>query len=84
MDTDILINIDDFTSQDEGDLLLIDASELGIAPGVTPPEEIVLVDKSGQTEPFTLHGRLVRGKEVLGWSYWSGRPDSPNIQILND
>ena len=70
--------------------LTVGASELGLAPGVQPPDVLDVECHPGVVRHFHLAGREVAGESVVGWSYWEDDatydPDRPcvNFRVLND
>ena len=68
----------------EGELT-VEASELGLTPGIMPPDVLEIVSHhTGKTRTFELCGRLIHGGEVLGWSYWDDEEPNIQVKILND
>ena len=80
----------------DGDLL-VDASELGVAPGYVPPEVVALERAPGVVRRFERYGReyLVDSKAgtrvFVGWSYWEedatdvpGVTPCVNFKVRND
>jgi len=62
--------------------LSADASDLGLPPGKVPQHVEVTDGPSSRT--YSLAGQLVRGDEVLGWSYWDDKHPVINLRIYND
>ena len=57
------------TSRGDGDLV-VEASDLGLSPGVSPPAVIDVERSPGVVVRFEGGGRVFYGEEFVGWSYW--------------
>jgi hypothetical protein len=68
--------------------LIIEASTMGLEPGVSPPNTIcVEYADTGHVREFALCGReFVRRRgdqEFVGWTYWDDESPCINLKVLD-
>jgi hypothetical protein len=85
-----------FTRHDRGDGdfdLSVEASLLGVRPGVRLPKEITITLSEGKDALFHIGGRMFHpvSRELQYWRYWScydydqaGQPRFINLKVFND